>query len=162
MSVSPHAAEWLNKQTAEPAGWYLDLKLINKYVEPPYVYHHTPSPPLYYAMHEALAIIEEEGLQARLERHKRAGERLTSGLTKLGFRALVANPENRIWHLTTVVPPPDVDEAALRQRLFDSYDIEVHSGLGQLAGKILRIGTMGPLATDESVDYFLHAMGASL
>jgi alanine-glyoxylate transaminase/serine-glyoxylate transaminase/serine-pyruvate transaminase len=158
MSISPRAAEWLEAQPSEPSVWYLDLKLINKYVEPPHVYHHTPSPPLYYAMHEALSIIAEEGLEARLDRHRRAGERLTRGLIQLGFEPLVAAPENRIWHLTTVTPPAGVDEAALRQRLFSDYDIEVHSGLGQLAGKILRIGTMGPLATDESVDHFLHAL----
>lgn len=162
ISVSSRAAEWLEGRPNDPAGWYLDLKLINKYVDPPHVYHHTPSPPLYYAMHESLSVIEEEGLEARFARHRRAGERLTSGLVKLGFQPLVANPENRIWHLTTVIPPPGVDEAAVRQQLFENYDIEVHSGLGQLAGKILRIGTMGPLATDESVDYFLHAMGTCL
>jgi alanine-glyoxylate transaminase/serine-glyoxylate transaminase/serine-pyruvate transaminase len=61
-----------------------------------------------------------------------------------------------------VIPPQGVDEVALRQRLFQNYDIEVHPGLGQLAGKILRIGTMGPLATDENVDFFLHSMQACL
>ena len=158
ISVSPRAVDWLNARATEPTSWYLDLKLMAKYFDSPHVYHHTPSPPLYYAMHEGLAVIEEEGLQERFERHRRAGERLMKGLSALGFRALVEKPEDRIWHLTTVLPPDGVDEAAVRQRLFDEYDIEVHSGLGQLAGKILRIGTMGPLATDESVDQFLHAI----
>ncbi len=162
ISVSPRAVEWMNRQADEPAGWYLDLKLLIKYFDPPHAYHHTPSPPLYYAMHEALGVIQEEGLEARLERHKRAGERLTRGLVALGFEPLVAKPEDRIWHLTTVTPPPGVDEAAVRQRLFDNYDIEVHSGLGRLAGKILRIGTMGPLATDERVDHFLEAIRACM
>lgn len=162
MSISARAWEWLEAQTTEPASWYLDLKLISKYIEPPHVYHHTPSPPHYYAMHEALAVIDEEGLQARFDRHKRAGDRLTRGLVKLGFQPLVSDPENRIWHLTTVIPPQEVDEAAVRQRLFADYDIEVHPGLGRLAGKILRIGTMGSLATDESVDHFLHALGNCL
>jgi alanine-glyoxylate transaminase / serine-glyoxylate transaminase / serine-pyruvate transaminase len=158
ISISQRAVEWLNARATEPTSWYLDLKLLAKYFDPPHVYHHTPSPPLYYAMHEALAVIEEEGLRERFERHRRAGDRLMRGLAALGFRALVEKPEDRIWHLTTVLPPDGVDEAAVRQRLFDEYDIEVHSGLGQLAGKILRIGTMGPLATDESVDHFLHAI----
>jgi alanine-glyoxylate transaminase / serine-glyoxylate transaminase / serine-pyruvate transaminase len=160
ISMSPRAFEWLNERTTESTSWYLDLKLISKYFEPPHLYHHTPSPPLYYAMHEALAVIEEEGLRVRLERHRRAGERLTRGLVEMGFKPLVERPEDRIWHLTIVVPPEGMDEAALRLRLFEDHDIEIHSGLGQLAGKILRIGTMGPLATDESVDYLLHAMQA--
>jgi alanine-glyoxylate transaminase/serine-glyoxylate transaminase/serine-pyruvate transaminase len=158
ISISQRAFEWLLERTTEPTSWYLDLKLISKYFEPPHLYHHTPAPPLFYAMHEALAVIEEEGLRARLERHRRAGERLTRGLITMGFKPLVERPEDRTWHLTVVVPPEGMDEAGLRQRLFEDRDIEIHSGLGQLAGKILRIGTMGPLATDESVDYLLDAI----
>ncbi len=84
ISVSERAAKRLHEAEAEPTSWYLDLKLIEKYFEPPNLYHHTPSAPLYYAMHEALSVIEEEGMGARLERHKRAGERLVQGLSELG------------------------------------------------------------------------------
>jgi alanine-glyoxylate transaminase/serine-glyoxylate transaminase/serine-pyruvate transaminase len=90
------------------------------------------------------------------------GERLLRGLTKLGFAPLVKEAEDRIWHLTTVTPPPGVDEAQLRQRLVDKYQIEIASGLGQLSGKILRIGTMGPLATEDNVDFLLEAIAASM
>ncbi|MBV9613066.1 MAG: alanine--glyoxylate aminotransferase family protein, partial [Acidobacteriaceae bacterium] len=78
------------------------------------------------------------------------------------FAPLVKNPDQRIWHLTTVIPPAGVDEAQLRQKLLDKYNIEIASGLGQLTGKILRIGTMGPLATDEGVDFVLDAIAACL
>jgi alanine-glyoxylate transaminase/serine-glyoxylate transaminase/serine-pyruvate transaminase len=162
VSVSPRAWERLERRSDELFTWYLDLRLTRKYFDPPHVYHHTPCPPLYYAMHEVLAGIEEEGLENRWERHRRASERLISGLVKLGFEPLVARPEDRIWHLTTVIPPAGVDQAALRQKLLDDHGIEIASGLGQLAGKILRIGTMGPLATDENVDFFLDALSASL
>ena len=104
--------------------------------------------------------ISEEGLPERWQRHKRAGERLGVGLEKLGFQFLVDNPRDRIWHLTTVLAPAGVNEADLRQRLLDRYDIEVASGLGQLAGKIVRIGTMGPLANDGDVDFLLEAIGS--
>jgi alanine-glyoxylate transaminase/serine-glyoxylate transaminase/serine-pyruvate transaminase len=162
VSFSPRAWEWLERVPEEPFTWYLDVRLIAKYFEPPHVYHHTPAPPLYYAMHQGLAVIQEEGLRKRWERHLRASQRLIAGLHKLGFEALVKDPENRIWHLTTVIPPAGVDEAQLRDRLFTRYNIEIASGLGQLAGKILRIGTMGPLATDESVDFLLDALAASI
>jgi len=162
MSMSPRAFEWLQKRPEEPYTWYLDLSLISKYYEPAHAYHHTPSPPLYYAMHQSLAVIEEEGLENRWARHRRASQRLLAGLDKLGFTPLVKNPDERIWHLTTVVPPSTVNEAALRQKLLDRYGIEVASGLGQLAGKILRIGTMGPLATDENVDFLLDAIADCL
>ncbi len=160
VSISAGAWERLEKRPEEPFTWYLDLRLMSKYFEPPNTYHHTPSPPLYYAMHESLAAIEEEGLRNRWNRHLRASQRLIAGLTALGFAPLVKNPDERIWHLTTVVPPAGVDEAQLRQRLLERYSIEIASGLGQLAGKILRIGTMGPLATDENVDFLVDAITA--
>lgn len=160
MSISPRAYEWLQRRPEEPYTWYLDLALISKYWEASHAYHHTPSPPLYYALHQGLAVVEEEGLQNRWARHKRANQRLLVGLEKLGFQPFVKDPDHRIWHLTTVLPPANVDEAALRKKLLDRYDIEIASGLGQLSGKILRIGTMGPLATDENVDFLLDSIAA--
>ncbi len=162
VSISPKAWEWLQKRPEEPFTWYFDLRLLANYFEPPHVYQHTPSPPLYYAMHEALAGIEEEGLRNRWNRHARASERLIAGLAQLGFAPLVRRPEDRIWHLTTVLVPAGVDEAQVRQKLLEKYSIEIASGLGQLAGKVLRVGTMGPLANDESVDFLLEALAACL
>lgn len=160
VSVSPRAWEWLLQRKDDPSGWYLDLRLLAKYYDPPHAYHHTPSPPLFYAMQAALSAIEAEGLENRWQRHKQAHDQLIAGLRKIGFGFLVPEPENRIWHLTTATVPAGVDEAKLRQRLFDEYSIEIASGLGPLAGKILRIGTMGPLATPEAVDSLLDAIKA--
>lgn len=162
ISISPAAFEKLEQRKEELFTWYFDLRLLAKYFESPHVYHHTPSPTLYYAMHGALSAIEEEGLRNRWDRHQRAGERLVRGLIKLGFEPLVKNAEHRIRHLTTIIPPQGVDEAQLRQRLLDKFNIEIAGGLGQLTGKILRIGTMGPLATDENVDFLLEAIAACL
>jgi len=50
----------------------------------------------------------------------------------------------------------------LRERLIEKYGIEIGGGLGQLAGKILRIGVMGPLANEQSVAFLLEAIAASL
>ncbi|MBV8866743.1 MAG: alanine--glyoxylate aminotransferase family protein, partial [Acidobacteriaceae bacterium] len=162
VSISPRAWERLQARREPPFTWYLDLQLLARYFEPPHVYHHTPSPPLYYAMHQALAAIEEEGLENRWARHQRAGQRLISGLTRLDFEPLVKKSDDRTWHLTTVMPPPEVNEAKLRETLITQFGIEIASGLGRLEGKILRIGTMGPLANDESVDYLLNAIETCL
>ncbi len=162
LSLSPRAWEWLEKRQDEPVTWYLDLRLLAKYFEEPHVYHHTPSPPLYYAMHQGLAVIEEEGLRARWERHRVVGQKLASELTKLGFAPLVKDAAQRIWHLTVVVPPAHVNEAELRDRLMQKYGIEIAGGLGKLAGKILRIGTMGPLSTEEQAEFLLDAIAASI
>lgn len=158
ISISPRAWELLEARPEDTFTWYLDLKLMAKYYEPPHVYHHTPSPPLFYALHQGLAAIEDEGLADRWERHRRAGEQLVAGLVELGFEPLVKNPDHRLWHVTTVLVPDGVNEAELRARLVDEFNIEVAAGLGELTGKILRIGTMGPLATSENVDLFLSAL----
>ena len=102
ISISPRAWEWLEKRDDHPVSWYLDLRLMAKYFEEPHVYHHTPSPPLYYAMHQGLAVIEEEGLRPRWERHRTVGQKLALGLARLGFAPLVKEPEQGIWHLTVV------------------------------------------------------------
>ena len=162
ISISDAAWDKLAARPSEPYTWYLDLRLLANYYEPPHAYHHTPSPPLVYAMHQGLAVIEEEGLRNRWERHRRSGQRLVEGLQKLGFQHLVKNSEDRLWHITVVAPPAGVDEAKVREALMAKYGIEVAGGLGQLAGKILRIGTMGPLASDDSGDFILEAMAASL
>jgi alanine-glyoxylate transaminase/serine-glyoxylate transaminase/serine-pyruvate transaminase len=84
------------------------------------------------------------------------------GLVKLGFQPVVARAEDRIWHLSVVAPPAGVNEAKLRDALMAKYGIEIAGGLGQFAGKALRIGSMGPLATEDSVDFLLEAISASL
>jgi alanine-glyoxylate transaminase/serine-glyoxylate transaminase/serine-pyruvate transaminase len=162
ISISADAWARLEARTQDMDTWYLDLRLLAKYYDPPHAYHHTPSPPLFYALHQGLAVVEEEGLRNRWDRHQRTGARLVNGLEKLGFTPLVKNSENRIWHLTVVMPPAAADEAVLRDRLMAKYGIEIAGGLGQLAGKILRIGSMGPLATNDSVDFLLEAIAASL
>ena len=162
LSFSARAWEQLEKRSDTPFTWYFDLRLLANYFHPPHTYHHTPSPPLYYAMHQALAAIEEEGLRNRWNRHLRAGQKLTADLEKVGFVPFVKEANQRIWHLTTVVPPAGVNEAELRQKLLEKHGIEVASGLGRLAGKILRIGTMGPLASDAGVDHLVDAIQASL
>jgi alanine-glyoxylate transaminase/serine-glyoxylate transaminase/serine-pyruvate transaminase len=162
LTISPRAWEWLENRQDEPVTWYLDLRLLAKYFEEPHVYHHTPSPPLYYAMHQGLAVIEEEGLRTRWERHRTVGRKVVAELSKLGFEPLVKDAADRIWHLTVVLPPPHVDEAQLRDRLMQNYGIEIAGGLGKLAGKILRIGTMGPLSTEEQAEYLLNAMAESI
>ncbi len=162
ISISPRAWEWLEKRQDEPTSWYLDLRLMAKYFEEPHAYHHTPSPPLYYAMHQGLAVIEEEGLKARWERHRIVGQKLAVELAKLGFEPLVRDPAQRIWHLTVVTPPANVNEAALRDKLMSKYGIEIAGGLGKLGGKILRIGTMGPLSTEAQMEFLLDAIAASV
>lgn len=135
--------------------FYFDLQLLEDY----WVrrkYHHTISAPLVYALREALAIVEEEGLEARWRRHQQVHRAFVDGLGDLGLRVLPPERE-RLWSLNAVVVPDGVDEARVRRRLLDEFQIEIGSGLGPLAGKIWRVGLMGSGATGEHVDRLLAA-----
>jgi len=156
ITVSPRAAEWLKARETPNRSWYFDLKLIADYLTVSHRYHHTASATMFYALHEGLTLIEEEGLEHRWERHHQAHLQFVKQVEALGLEMLVA-PTNRIWNLNTPKVPQGVDDAKVRATLLKKHGIEIAGGFGQLAGKIFRIGLMGPLATTEGVDRFLDA-----
>ena len=121
--------------------FYFDLSLLEDYWLKR-KYHHTMSSTLVYALDEALAIVEEEGLEARWARHERNHRALVAGLAALGLSVLPPEGE-RLWTLNAVRVPDGVDEAAVRKHLLDEFNIEIGAGLGPLAGKIWRVGLMG-------------------
>ena len=136
--------------------FYLDLGLLEDY----WVrrkYHHTISAPLVYAVREALAVVEEEGLEQRWARHERNHRALAAGLDALGLSLLPPAGE-RLWTLNAVRVPEGIDEAAIRRRLLDEFGIEIGAGLGPLAGRIWRVGLMGAGSTLANVLLFLTAL----
>ncbi len=136
--------------------FYLDLGLLEDY----WVrrkYHHTISAPLVYAVREALAVVEEEGLEQRWARHERNHRALAAGLDALGLSLLPPVGE-RLWTLNAVRVPEGIDEAAIRRRLLDEFGIEIGAGLGPLAGRIWRVGLMGAGSTLANVLLFLTAL----
>jgi alanine-glyoxylate transaminase/serine-glyoxylate transaminase/serine-pyruvate transaminase len=120
-------------------------------------YHHTISAPLIYAVREALAVVEEEGLDARWARHERNHLALAAGLDALGL-SLLPPASERLWTLNAVRVPDGVDEAAVRRRLLDDFGIEIGAGLGPLAGRIWRVGLMGAGSTLSNVLLLLTAL----
>jgi alanine-glyoxylate transaminase/serine-glyoxylate transaminase/serine-pyruvate transaminase len=154
ITLSPRAQERLKERKQPNRSWYFDLSLISDYLTVSHRYHHTASATMFYALHESLAIIDEEGLGLRQQRHEKAHERFVAGIERLGMKMLVA-PGHRIWNLNTPCVPEGVNEAKVRGYLLEKHGIEIAGGFGPLAGKIFRIGIMGPLATDEGVDRFL-------
>jgi alanine-glyoxylate transaminase/serine-glyoxylate transaminase/serine-pyruvate transaminase len=137
--------------------WYLDLALIRKYWLSERAYHHTAPGPLIYALHEALRLIQEEGLSERVARHQKCGNLLKAGLTDLGLE-LFGDPENRLSMLTCVMIPEGVDDAAVRSRLLQDYGIEIAGGFGPLKGKAWRIGLMGYSSSERNVHYLISAL----
>ncbi len=137
--------------------WYLDLSLLSAYWATGRIYHHTAPVTMIYAIHEALALISEEGLEVRNRRHLRNGAALQNGLEAMGL-ILHAQEGYRASSLTTVRVPSGIDGTRVVQRLLKEYSIEIGGGLGQLRGKIWRIGLMGHSSTKENVLLVLSAL----
>jgi alanine-glyoxylate transaminase/serine-glyoxylate transaminase/serine-pyruvate transaminase len=161
MAISSRAMEWLRARTTPVRSWYLDLKLIHDYSTVSHRYHHTAPISMFYALREALIVIAEEGIENRWERHRRCNRLFVQNIEAMGLRMHVP-AEHRIATLNTVCVPNGVDEAKARKRLLDEPGIEIAGGFGPLAGKVFRIGVMGPLATEDNVQFFLKEFKKAL
>src|ERR1035437_496738 len=140
--------------------FYFDLQLLEDYWLKR-KYHHTMSSALVYALDEALAIVEEEGLEARWARHERNHDEFAKRLAAIGLSLLPPTGE-RLWTLNAVRVPDGVDEAAVRTHLLDEFGIEIGAGLGPLAGKIWRVGLMGASSTPRLIVLLLGALESAL
>jgi alanine-glyoxylate transaminase/serine-glyoxylate transaminase/serine-pyruvate transaminase len=161
VTFSERALEKIRHRKARPRTWYLDLQLIDKYWSSERVYHHTSPALMNYALREALAIIMEEGLENRWKRHRENSCAFVEGIEELGLRMLV-EPEHRLWSLNAVRVPEGIDDASVRSRLLNEYNIEIGAGFGSLKGKIWRVGLMGAGSTRNNVLLLVSAMAAVL
>lgn len=157
VSFSARAIEKMDARQTPVQSWYLDVSMLKNYYTGGggRAYHHTAPINMVYALREALAIVLEEGLEARFERHRQLHLQLREGLEKLG---LCYVPENSLHTLNCVAFPESVDDAAVRSKLLNDYDIEIGGGLGEFAGKAWRIGLMGSTATERNVTTLLAAL----
>lgn len=161
VTVSERAANYIRNRAKKIGNFYLDLTVIEKYWDGGKVYHHTPSMNLIYALNEALRIVAEEGIENRWARHRKNARALASGLEAMGLELLV-KPEYRLPPLTTIKVPEGIDEALVRKRLMAEYRLEIGAGLGELKGKIWRVGLMGSTSTARNLLLFLSAFGEIL
>jgi alanine-glyoxylate transaminase/serine-glyoxylate transaminase/serine-pyruvate transaminase len=161
MTVSPRGLERLKARTSPVHSWYLDLQLLDTYYTGK-KYHHTASATLFYALREGLAMVHEEGLENRWERHRRNHRAFVAGIEAMGLAMHVADAANRLWTLNTPKVPDGVDDAKVRQYLLEQRGIEIAGGFGPLAGKVFRIGLMGYASTSENVLLILEALEAAL
>ncbi len=157
VSFSAAAIKKMESRKSPVQSWYLDVSMLKNYYlgEGGRAYHHTAPINMVYALREALAIVVEEGLQQRIQRHREMHLLLRSGLERLGLCYI---PKNTLCTLNCVAVPEGIDEAAVRSRLLTEYDIEIGGGLGVFAGKAWRIGLMGHSATTRNVRTLLAAL----
>jgi alanine-glyoxylate transaminase/serine-glyoxylate transaminase/serine-pyruvate transaminase len=156
ISFSPRAVEKLDKRQAKVQSWYLDMSLVRRYWGADRAYHHTAPIHNVYGLHESLRLVLEEGLEARWKRHQEAHERFVKGLAPLGID-LQVKAGRRLPQLNAIKIPPGFEDKPVRKALLEEHGIEVGGGLGELAGKVWRVGLMGYGARPEVVDQALAA-----
>ena len=163
VSFGPRALARMDARKTKVQSWYLDVSMLRKYYTGGggggRVYHHTAPINMTYALHEALTIVLEEGLDARVARHAAMHQRLRTGLERLGLAYI---PKRSLHSLNCIRVPDGADDAGVRRRLLEEYGIEIGAGLGPMAGKAWRIGLMGHGATVRNVDLVLAALSTIL
>jgi len=157
ISFSAAAMEVLKNRKTPVVSWYLDMSLVSSYWDAERKYHHTAPINMIYALREALRLIAEEGLAPRFERHKRNHLALVAGLEAMGLSMLVPK-EERLPMLNAVCIPEGADDLGVRKALLNEFGIEIGGGLGDLAGKIWRVGLMGHSSCQRNVFLFLSAL----
>ncbi len=161
ITLSERAVERLRNRQTPVQSWYFDISMVEKYWGGERTYHHTAPISTNYALHEALRLICEEGLDARFARHGLAHRALVAGLEAMGMGLLTA-PENRALVVNAVRVPEGVDGASVRSRLLNDHNIEIAGGLGALKGKIWRIGLMGESSQPGNVLRLFDALHQAL
>eukprot|EP00735_Rhodelphis_limneticus_P000622 TRINITY_DN11141_c0_g1::TRINITY_DN11141_c0_g1_i1::g.6499::m.6499 TRINITY_DN11141_c0_g1::TRINITY_DN11141_c0_g1_i1::g.6499 ORF type:complete len:417 (+),score=107.85,sp/Q54GT6/SPYA_DICDI/45.86/6e-124,Aminotran_5/PF00266.14/4.2e-43,Beta_elim_lyase/PF01212.16/0.027,Beta_elim_lyase/PF01212.16/7e+02,Aminotran_1_2/PF00155.16/0.73,Aminotran_1_2/PF00155.16/1.1e+03,Aminotran_1_2/PF00155.16/90,Cys_Met_Meta_PP/PF01053.15/0.044 TRINITY_DN11141_c0_g1_i1:80-1252(+) len=166
LSFGPRAMAKLTSRKTKVPNWYLDMNAVAAYLVgsgagAARVYHHTAPISMCYAIRESLKIVVEEGLETRWDRHRQNADALWAGLEKMGLQCHV-DKAHRLPSLTTVRIPAGIDGKALCTYLLSKYNIEVGGGLGELAGKVWRIGLMGYNSRPEVVMTVLAAMREGL
>lgn len=159
VSFGERALARMDARKTKVQSWYLDVSMLRKYYTGGggggRVYHHTAPINMTYALREALAIVLEEELDARVERHAKMHQRLRAGLEAMGLSYI---PKHSLHTLNCIKIPEGADDAGVRKRLLEEYGIEIGVGLGVMAGKAWRIGLMGHGASVRNVDLILAAL----
>jgi alanine-glyoxylate transaminase/serine-glyoxylate transaminase/serine-pyruvate transaminase len=163
ISFNQRAMAKVQSRKSKVRSWFQDLNLVAGYWggEQKRTYHHTAPVNALYGLHEALLMLHEEGIEEAWARHRRNHLALRAALEAMGLELLVPEAE-RLPQLNAVSIPAGVDDAAVRARLLDTYGLEIGAGLGDLAGKVWRIGLMGHSSRPEKVLLCVTALGSVL
>ena len=163
VTFSERAVEKIKNRQTKVQSWFLDLNLVMGYwgEGAKRSYHHTAPVNALYALHESLVMLRDEGLENSWNRHAHNHQALKAGLEAMGINFLVEQSA-RLPQLNSVMIPQGVDDAAVRGRLLNEFNLEIGAGLGDLAGKVWRIGLMGHSSRAENVIFCLSALEAVL
>jgi len=158
ITVNARVEEMLRNRKSKVQSWYFDMTSIINYWGKDRTYHHTPPISLIYALHEALRIVLEEGLEASWERHRQNQMALIAGLEAMGLALFVQNPADRLPTVTAVTVPSGIDSVKVRARLLNEFNIEISGGLGDFKATMWRVGLMGYSSQRANVLLFLDVL----
>jgi len=163
ISFSDNAVKVIQSRKTPVQSWFLDMNLVVGYwgAGQKRAYHHTAPVNSVYALHESLLMVHEEGLENSWQRHADMHQKLKAGLQEIGLEMAV-DEAYRLPQLNSVLIPDGVDDAVVRKHLLNDYDLEIGAGLGELAGKVWRIGLMGHGCNQKNVDYCVQSLGKVL
>jgi alanine-glyoxylate transaminase/serine-glyoxylate transaminase/serine-pyruvate transaminase len=162
VSFGERVVELVKNRKRKSQSWFMDLELVLGYWgNTNRTYHHTAPTNGLYALHEALLLVREEGLENSWARHNRHYLAFKAGIEAMGLEYLVKE-EYRLPQMNAVKVPEGIDEAKVRKTLLTEFNLEIGAGLGPLAGKIWRFGLMGYSAKSENVMLCLSALGSVL
>ncbi len=161
VSFSERAVEVITTRKSKVQSWFLDTNLVMGYwgANAKRAYHHTAPVNALYALHESLVMLQDEGLENSWARHAKNHEILRAGFEAMGL-SFVVDKEYRLPQLNSVTIPDGIDEAVVRSRLLNEFNLEIGAGLGALAGKVWRIGLMGHSSRAENIFLCLSALEA--
>ena len=161
VSFSARAAEVIANRKTKVQSWYLDMQMIQRYWGSDRFYHHTAPISMNYAFREALAVVLEEGLEARFARHLLNYRALKAGVTVLGLPYMTVEG-HQLPELNCLGIPDGIDDLTVRKRLLADWGIEIGGGLGPFKGKAWRIGLMGYGSRRDNVELVLSALETCL
>jgi len=159
VSLNERAIEKIKRRKSPVPSWFLDLTLVMGYWggSNKRTYHHTAPVNALYGLHEALVMLQEEGLENAWARHEKNYHALRAGVEALGLKFIVRE-DSRLPQLNAIAVPANIDEAKVRQLLLSDYNLEIGAGLGALAGRIFRVGLMGQTSSMKNVVLFVNAL----
>ena len=160
-TMGPRAEEKLDRRSGKVPNWYLDMSGLRSYWGSQRTYHHTAPVNMNYGLREALRLLCEEGLENSWARHRRNSEQLWAGLERMGLELHVPL-FHRLPTLTTVKIPDGVDGKAFATHLLNKHGVEIGNGLGDLAGRVWRVGLMGTNSKPENVERLLNLLELEL
>ena len=164
VSFSERVVDYVKARKDKIHSWFMDMNLLLGYWgATTRTYHHTAPTNSLFALHEALVLIREEGLENAWARHERHHIALKAGLEAMGLKFLVKEqyqlPQMNAVHIPEAI---QAREADVRKTLLNEFGLEIGAGLGPLAGKIWRIGIMGYSCRPDNVMLCMSALGSVL